>query len=125
VRRLAWSLACLALGCPSPAPKHVALYPMTAAPPARTLEVLNKSERHSVTVSSGVAFGVTTSDSCENTPEPPTLEIADESVLKHRPLARGTSKREWVLLAVRPGKTTLTVRAQCATQSYEVTVVAP
>lgn len=124
MRRVAWFIACATLGCPSaPAPKRALVYPMTAAPPARRLEVVNKDEQHAITVSSGVAFGVMVSDSCEATQSTATLEIADGDVLKAHRLARGNSKREWVIVAVRPGKTMMAVKAECTTQTYEVTVV--
>jgi hypothetical protein len=123
VRRVLFVLACAALGCPSaPAPMRAALYPMTGAPPARKLEVVNKEERHAITVSSGVAFGVMVSDSCNHT-SIPTLEIADANVLKEHRLARGSGKREFVLVAIRPGNTTVTIKAECTTQAYDVTVL--
>lgn len=113
----------LLLGCPStPVAQHAALYPMTGAPPARRLEVVTRDERHAITVSSGVAFGVVVSDSCggESTP---TLEIADPNVLGEHRLARNGGKREYVLVALRAGKTTVTIKAACTSQSYDVTVV--
>jgi hypothetical protein len=125
VRRVAFLLACATWGCPSAAvPKQITLYPLTGAPPARTIEVVNKPERHALTVSAGVAFAVNAYDQCDPPTEAPMLQIADESVLKEHPLTRGTAKRQWVLVGVRPGKTTLTVKADCATQTYEVTVLA-
>jgi len=123
VKRLSLLLACAALGCPTaPAPKRAAMYPITGAPPARRLEVVNKDDKHAITVSSGVAFGVSVSDSCDPTSSP-TLEIADPTVLREHRVARHGSKREFVLVAVRTGKTTVTIKAECATQAYEVNVV--
>ncbi|MBI2395517.1 MAG: hypothetical protein HYV09_38480 [Deltaproteobacteria bacterium] len=115
-------LACAALGCPSPAPKRAALSPITGAPPARRLEVVNSEEKHAITVSSGVAFAVMVSDTCDATSSP-TLAIADPSILREHPLARGPSKRAFALVAVRAGTTTVTIKAECATQAYEVTVL--
>ncbi len=116
-------LACVTSGCPSaPVPKQVAMYPLTGAPPARRLEVVNKENQHTVTVSSGVAFGVMVSDACELSSSP-TLEIADPTVLGQHRLARTGSNREFVLVAARAGKTTVTIKAECATRTYEVTVL--
>ncbi len=123
MRQLLLLLACAALGCPAaPAPKRAVLYPITSAPPARRLEVVSKDDQHAITVSSGVAFGVSVSDSCDPL-SPPALEIADPNVLREHRLGRHGAKREFVLVAVRAGKTRVTIRAECTTQTYEVTVV--
>jgi hypothetical protein len=120
------ALALVTMGCfPAEHPKRAEIYPTTAAPPARVLEIVNKDERHAISVSRGVAFGVAASDDCPGTAPPPTLVIADESVLKLHAIAKNASKREWVLWGAKAGQTTVTVRAECATQVYEVTVVAP
>ena len=122
MKRAVLVLAFAALGCPTPPPKTAVLYPISGAPPARRVEVVNKVDKHAITVSSGVAFAVVVSDSCDPAAKP-TLEIADANVLQQHYLARGTSKREFVLMAVRPGSTTVTIKAECATQAYEVTVL--
>jgi len=116
-------LSSVGIGCIKEHPKHVQLYPMSAAPPSRKVEVINKDERHAITVSSGVAFAINITDDCPKTVDPPTLTIADENVLKSRGLSRGSSTTTWVLWGAKTGKTTVRVQAECATQTYEVNVV--
>ncbi len=115
-----------ASGCvPAERPKHVTMYPTSGAPPARRVELKNEETLHAVTVTSGVAFAISISDDCPYPKgAPPTLTIADPSVLGGRLLARGTAKTDWVLWGIAPGKTTVTLRAECASQTYDVTVVA-
>jgi hypothetical protein len=127
---IASSLAMLVVGCPHPEPpRYVSLYAASGAPPARRIQVVSNDKEHRLTLTSGVALAVTLGDDCPyegSSPRPPpTMTIADETILKSRGLVRGTAENHWVLWGARPGSTTLTLRASCATQVYEVDVVAP
>jgi hypothetical protein len=118
-------------GCVAELPPRIELYPISAAPPARTIEVVNKDERHAITVSVGVAFGVTTSERCTKAGDarrpmgsPQSgLAIADPSILDARELLRAPGRHEWVLFGVKSGRTTVTLKGECAAQIYEVDVV--
>jgi hypothetical protein len=131
VAALCLFVATFTLGCPSPQmTRSVSLYPESGAPPARKLEVVTSDAEHRVMVNSGVAFAVSLSDNCpyEGAPIPrpsPTMTIADETILASRPLVRGASDVHFVLWGAKPGQTTLTLHAWCATQVYTVSVVAP
>jgi hypothetical protein len=124
-------LAAFALGCPNTEMvRTVTLYPESGAPPARRLEVVSTDKEHRVLVNSGVAFAASLSDNCpyEGAPiprPPPTMTIADETILASRPLVRGASDVHFVLWGAKPGHTTITLHAWCATQTYDVTVAAP
>lgn len=126
-------LTTTAAGCVTELPPRIELYPISSAPPARTIEVVNKDERHAITVSVGVAFGVTTSERCMKAGDarrplgsPQSgLAIADPSILDARQLVRAPGRREWVLFGVKSGTTTVTLKGECATQIYEVDVVTP
>ncbi len=118
-------------GCVTELPPRIELYPISSAPPARTFEVFNRDDKHSIVVPIGVAFGVTTSERCTRpdaakpqlrAPEP-GLSIADASILDARALTRTQGRHEWVLFGVKPGRTTVTLKGECATQVYEVDVV--
>lgn len=125
------SLALLLLlgACVPEVQRRAELYPMTGAPPARTLRLTTRDDKHAIEVNAGVAFAVTISDNCQPagnaTPTPPTLVIADPAVLESRGLSRSPAQREWVLFAKKPGRTTLEVTAQCTKQVYEVEVTPP
>jgi hypothetical protein len=125
-----------ATGCVTELPPRIELYPISMAPPARTLEVVNHDDRHAIVVPVGVAFGVTTSERCtkpSTTPPPspsmqpaqPSLAIADATILDARDLFRSPGRHEWVLFGVKSGTTTVTLKGECATQIYEVNVVTP
>lgn len=128
-RATIWVAAAALTGCVSEVPRRVDLWPITGAPPSRTVELHNRDSKHTIVVSAGVAFAVSASDNCPPvptaTPEPPKLTIADPTVIEAHLLARSPARREWLLVAKKVGATTLVVTAACATQTYEVTVKTP
>lgn len=126
---LALALATTA-ACVPEQPRSVGLYPTSGAPPARRLLVENRDDRHAILVTRGVAFGVQVWDNCPaqpTQPEPraPKLTIADPKLLGVYGLSRDASGRAWVLFGIHPGRTTVTLEAACAKQTYEVEIVAP
>ncbi len=123
-----WSLLLLG-ACVPEVQRRVELYPVTSAPPARALRLTSRDDKHAVVVDAGVAFAVSVVDNCPSTgaaaATPPTLTIADPTVLESRGLSRSPGQREWVLFAKKSGRTTIELVAPCAKQSYEVEVTTP
>jgi hypothetical protein len=127
-RALLAALLALALaGCPEEAEDEIEIYAFTAAPVGLTAAVRNQYDPplHDVQITSGVTIAVGCWDSCDYTCVAPTLVSADPGVLRVQPLYRATSSAtQFVLIAVAPGSTHVTVRTDCAEASYAVEVLA-
>jgi hypothetical protein len=109
-------------GCPSETTPEILIAPTTAAPPARTVNVSQKSL--TIRVSRGVAFAFRCWDSCQGVCEGPSFTPGDSKLIDVKPAYRnGTSGVQHVLIAKAAGQTTLQIQDPCATVTYKVQIV--
>jgi hypothetical protein len=123
---LAGLLAAALSGCPEPSEPDIEIYSITGAPVGRTARVHNVVDppAHDIQITRGVAVAVGCWDSCDYTCQAPTLTSADDSVVRVRQLYRAASSAtQFVLVAVAPGTTEVTVETGCARRSYPVSVL--
>ena len=119
-------LATTLAGCPEPTEPDIELYPFTNAPVGRTAVVRNDYDppAHDIAITRGVVVGVSCWDSCDYYCLAPAVTSADESVVRVRPVYRASSTTtQFVLVAVAPGATEVTVQSACAERSYPVSVL--
>ena len=113
-------------GCPQT--REIALTAETGPPPGKLARLIHddyEPVEYSVTMSKGVVMTVDCWDSCDYYCKTITITPDDSSVVAIRPVFRlGGATTEHLLLAGEPGTTRLTVSNACATQSYDVTVLA-
>lgn len=117
-------------GCPDPdEPERVVeLVGITSAPPASTGSITNDRVKHdhAIELSVGVALAARCWDNCATQVPCASAKLTADhpEIIGVRPLYRlGRSDGELVLVAQRPGLTTLVVETSCATQSYAVNVI--
>ena len=115
------------LGCPKQEIKSdVALLQATVAPPTLTAELIDDDRRHEIRLSAGVAMGVTCWDSCEGSTslcQGFTVTSADDSIISVREAFRANGQPTYVLAASASGRTNVTVRTACGSQSYTAMAV--
>lgn len=120
-------LGVLALLACDPVPEaepDIVIVASTAAPPARSAEIVNDDPTYSVTLSTGAVLAARCWDSCEYQCIAPELTVGDPNLLEIRSVYRyGSSSSELALIGKRAGSTTLTIRTKCAERSYAVSVL--
>jgi hypothetical protein len=129
--RRAWLLLAIA-ACDPPPPDEVELFRLTNAPPASTASVVNDrlDEVYRVELSVGVAMAIACWDNCGEDEYTSLctgakLLVDDEAMLGVRPLYRVSvaDRSDFVLVAAKPGLTTLHVETNCAARDYAVNIV--
>lgn len=126
---LAVLLTAALAGCPEPTEDDIEIYAITGAPVGRTAQIRNVVDppAFDVHMSRGVAIAVSCWDSCTYTCQSPALTSDDDSVVRIREIYRASSSSststQYVLVAVAPGTTQVTVQTACARRSYPVTVL--
>ena len=123
------TLGLLSLGgdCTTTTPDEVAIYTLSAAPPGRVARVLEADRsvprEAGISITRGVAVAVRCWSTCDYVCVEPTLVSADSTTLMARPLLRQGFTGEFTLVAVKPGKTSVTLTSECGTKTYPVEVV--
>ena len=118
-------LGLMLAGCPGQNDHNVYIAALTNAPPARTANINNYNDDHSIKISRGAALAIYCYDSCDYGCIAPEFIIADPSLLEVRETYYpGASGGGFVLFGKKAGATTLRVRTTCADQLYLVQVVA-
>lgn len=133
IRALGYGLTLLALvglaGCPQTYEPEIALTARTGPPPGKTAQLVHDDYEpvieYSLTMSNGVVMTLDCWDSCDYYCESMTITADNPALVEVRPVFRLTSATtEQVIIAKAPGTGQLTVSNECATHTYDLTVLA-